>query len=112
MECNQKSLTPTWQLVRLDVFDRLEAHQAMLEMEEEIKYGPGGEAIANGVIIGDNIVVFCKNRIGEQFWLFLCDKPKHMVTKTFVDAYKNTYYEKDSVIRGRYYELIWPWSKT
>jgi len=35
-----------------------------------------------------------------------------MVTKTFIDAYRHTYYEGDSVIQGRYYELIQPRSKT
>jgi hypothetical protein len=37
----------------------------MLEMEEETKYGLGGEVIANGVTIGDNIVVPCESRNGE-----------------------------------------------
>jgi hypothetical protein len=54
----------------------------------------------------------CESRNGEQFWLLLCDKPKHMVRETFIDAYKNTYYEGDSVIQGWYYELIQPRSKT
>ncbi len=65
VECNQKSLAPTWQLVQLDVFDRPKVHQTMLEMEEETKYGLGGEVIANGVTIGDNIVVPCESRNGE-----------------------------------------------
>ncbi len=65
MECNQKSLAPTWQLVQLYVFDRPRAHQAMLEMEEETKNGLGGEAIIDGVTIGDNIVVHCESRNGE-----------------------------------------------
>jgi hypothetical protein len=60
----------------------------MLEMEEETKYGPKGEAIADGVTIGDNIVVPCQSRNGEHFWLLLCDKPKHMVIETFTDASK------------------------
>jgi hypothetical protein len=52
----------------------------MLEMEKEIEYDPRGEAIANGVTIGNNIDVPCESRNGEQFWLLFCDKPKHMVT--------------------------------
>jgi hypothetical protein len=54
MECNQRSLDPTWQLFQLNVFDKPKARQAMLEMQEETKYGPWGEAIVNGVTIGDN----------------------------------------------------------
>jgi hypothetical protein len=71
-----------------------------------------GEAIANKVPIGDNIVVPCESTNGKQFWLLLWDKPKHIVTKTFIDAYKNRYYEGDSMIPRWYYELIWPTSKT
>jgi hypothetical protein len=84
----------------------------MLEMEEEIECGLGGEAITNGVTIGDNTVMPCESRNGEQFWLLLCEKPKNMVTKTFNVAYKNTYYEGNSVIQGWYYELIRPQNMT
>ncbi len=38
------------------------------------------------VVIGDNIVVPCESENGEQFWLMLCDKPKHFVIETFIDA--------------------------
>ncbi len=84
----------------------------MLGMEEKIEYGPGREAIVDGVTVGDNIVMPCESRNGKQFWLLLCEKPKHTMTKTFTDAYKNTYYQTYSVIREWYYELIWPQSKT
>ncbi len=84
----------------------------MLEMKEETKYGPRGDAIVDGVIIGDNIIMPCESNNGEQFWLLLCDKLKHMVIETFTDAYKNTYYEGDSVIQRWYYELIRLGSRT
>jgi hypothetical protein len=84
----------------------------MLEMEEETKYGQGGEAIVDGVTIGNNIAVPYESKNGKQFWLFLCDKPKHMVIETFIDAYINTYYEGDSAIQRWYYELIQPKSMT
>jgi hypothetical protein len=35
-----------------------------------------------------------------------------MVIETFINAYKNTYYEGKSVIQGRYYELIRPGNMT
>jgi hypothetical protein len=72
----------------------------MLGIEEETKYGSSGEAIANGVVVGDNIVMPCESSNGEQFWLMLCDKPIHVVTNTFTNIYKNTYHEGDWVIHG------------
>jgi hypothetical protein len=78
----------------------------MLKFYEEMEYGARGEAIVNGVAIGDNIVVPCENENGEQLCLILCDKPKHVVIETFIDAYKNTYYEGDELIWGRYYDLL------
>jgi len=38
------------------------------------------------VVIGDNIVVPCESENGKQCWLMLCDKPKHVVIETFIDA--------------------------
>jgi hypothetical protein len=38
----------------------------MQDMEEETKYGVGGKAIANGIIIGDNIIVPCESNNGKQ----------------------------------------------
>jgi hypothetical protein len=81
-------------------------------MEEEIEYGVGGEAIANNVFIGDNIVVPCENDNGEAFWLLFCDKPKHVVKDTFTDAYKNTYNEGYEVIYECYCNLLWPKNRT
>jgi hypothetical protein len=61
---------------------------------------------------GASIVVLCKSRNDKQFSLLICDKPKHIVMETFIDAYINTYYERDNMICGRYYVLIWPRSMT
>jgi hypothetical protein len=60
----------------------------------------GERLLLMGVIIGDNIAVPYESRNGKHFWLLFCDKPKHMMTKTFIDAYINTYDEGDSVIQG------------
>jgi hypothetical protein len=67
----------------------------MLGIEEETKYGYDGETMVDGVAIGDNIVMSCESSNGEQFWLLLCDKPMHVVTNTFTNTLKNTYYEGD-----------------
>jgi hypothetical protein len=60
-ESNQKLLVPSWQLVRLNVFDRLKVWQAMLEMEKEIEYGTRGEDIVDGINVGDNIAMPCES---------------------------------------------------
>jgi hypothetical protein len=85
-------------MIRLtDVFEKHATHQ---DMEERIEYGARGKAIANDIVIGENIVVPCESNNGKQLWLLLYDKPKHVVTKTFIDAYQNTYNERDEVICG------------
>jgi hypothetical protein len=40
----------------------------------------------------------CEGENGKQLWLMLCDKPNHVVIESFIDAYKNTYYEGDKLI--------------
>lgn len=47
------------------MFDRSRIQQAMLEMEEEIEYGPRGEDIINGINVGEKIVVPCESENGE-----------------------------------------------
>ncbi len=54
----------------------------------------------------------CEGENGKQLWLMFCDKPKHVVIETFIDAYKNTYYEGDKLIWGHYYDLLQLGSKT
>ncbi len=63
-----------------------------------MQYGVEGDTIFDRVSIGDNLVVPCENDNGKVFWLLLCEKPKHSMKDTFIDAYKNTYYEGDEVI--------------
>jgi hypothetical protein len=77
----------------------------MFKLEEEIVYGFGGDAIVDRIDVGDNIVILCESEIGEEFWLLLCEKTKHNVIKTFIDNYKNTYYEGDEVICGPWYDI-------
>jgi hypothetical protein len=99
-------VTP-WEMFKLNVSDKPATHQAQLGLEKEIEYGVGGEAISNRVFVGDNLVP-CESDNGKVFWLFLCDKPKHIVKDTFTNAYKNTYYEGDEAIWGRWYDLLRP----
>jgi len=54
----------------------------------------------------------CESENGKQFMFMLCDKPKHVVTEAFIDAYKNTYYEGDELIQGCYYNLLQLGNKT
>jgi hypothetical protein len=67
VECHQKSHASSWEIIKLDVFDKPTACQAMLEIDEEIEYGARGEVIADWVVIGDNIVVPCESENGKQF---------------------------------------------
>jgi len=62
-ECHQRSHAPSWEIARLEMFDRPITHQAITP---------------------------CESSNREQFWLMFCDKPMHVVTNTFTDAYKNT----------------------
>jgi hypothetical protein len=84
----------------------------MLRLEDETLYGFGGEAIIDEVDVGDNIVVPYKSGNGKQFWLLFCDKAKHIMTKTFTDTYKNTYYEGDEVVCWCWYDLLRSRSRT
>ncbi len=47
-----------------------------------------------------------KARIENIFYFLFCDKLMHIVT------YKHTYYDRDRVIHGRYYDLMQPGTKT
>jgi hypothetical protein len=82
------------------VLDKLAACETMFILKDETSYGSRGEAIANEVVVGNNIVIPCESGNGEQFWLLLCDEIKHIMIETVIDTYKNTYYEGDELIHG------------
>jgi hypothetical protein len=73
-ECHHKSHVANKEMVRLNVVDRLATCEAMIGVEEETKYGASDEAIAENVVVGDNVAMPCESGNGEQFWLLLCDK--------------------------------------
>ncbi len=98
-------MTP-WEIFKLIFFYKPIAYQAQLGLKEETEYGVRGKAIFDKVSVGDNLVVPCENDNAKVFWLQLCDKPKHVVKDIFIDAYKNTYYEGDEVIRSHSYDLL------
>jgi hypothetical protein len=59
----------------------------MLNYDEPMEFGNGGEEMAKDVLLSDNIVVLCQSsRTDENFWIMLVDKPLHMVTQHFTDA--------------------------
>jgi hypothetical protein len=97
------SHVPSCKIVRLDVSNKLAMCEAMLGVKEETKYGAWGKTLVNNVVIGDNVVP-CESGNGEQFWLLFYDIPIHIVVETFTYAYIN----KDFIICGHYYNLIWP----
>ncbi len=46
------------------MFDRPRVPQAMLEMEEETKYGPRGEAIVDGLLLATTLL--CLMKVGME----------------------------------------------
>ncbi len=48
-------------MVRLDVFNRPATREAMMGIEEEIEYGARGKAIAENVVVGDNVIMPCES---------------------------------------------------
>jgi hypothetical protein len=78
----------------------------MINPNEEIENGIGGEWIVDVVCVGDNVVVVADSEKGEQFWLLLVDKLVHVVLESFTDAWGNSYVEGDVVLRGFWYDRI------
>jgi hypothetical protein len=52
----------------------------LLDFEDEIKYGNGGEKMVEDIHEGDNVVIKCQTSTYEEYWILLCDKGLHMVT--------------------------------
>jgi len=68
-----------WTLTRLKAINRVEVREAMVNLNDPMEFGSGGEEMAKDVLVGDNIVVFCQSFANESFWIMIVDKPLHMV---------------------------------
>ncbi len=60
--------------------------EVMVNLNDPMEFGSGGEEMAKDVLVGDNIVVFCQSFANESFWIMLIDKPLHMVIRHFNDV--------------------------
>jgi hypothetical protein len=45
----------------------------MVNPDDLVEFGNGGEEMVEDVLVGDNIVVFCQSSIDESFWIMLVD---------------------------------------
>jgi hypothetical protein len=71
--------------------------------EEDVEVGSNGECIADGLCIGDNVVVRAPDG-GEPYWLMMVVIPTHTVLETFTDPDANTYLPSDVVFTGYWYK--------
>lgn len=79
----------------------------MLNYDEPMEFGNGGEEMAKDVLLSDNIVVLCQSsRTDENFWIMLVDKPLHMVTQHLTDAWGQEWLGGDYVMRGLWYKRL------
>jgi hypothetical protein len=59
----------------------------MVNPNDPMEFGNGGEGMAEEVLVGDNIVVLCQSFVDESFWIMLVNKPLSMVTQHFKDVW-------------------------
>jgi len=61
-----------------------------------------GDELAIALEIGDNLTINIEegNDEGVSFWLILCIKPLHKVTKAFTDNWGTSFEEGDDVVGG------------
>jgi hypothetical protein len=71
----------------LKPINRVEVREAMVNPNDLMEFGSGGEEIAKDVLMGDNIDVFCQSFANESFWIMLVDKPLPMMTWHFKDVW-------------------------
>jgi hypothetical protein len=65
--CDNELLVHPWSLKRLKPCNSLEVKNMMIDPNEEINNGKGGEWIVGVVCVGDTIVLVADNENGEQF---------------------------------------------
>ncbi len=84
----------------------MEIRQTTNNYDELTKFGSGGEDMVEDVLIGDNITILCQSYVDESFWIMLVDKPLHLVTQHFIDAWGQKWFEGDYIICGLWYERL------
>jgi hypothetical protein len=51
----------------LKLTNRVEVREAMVNPNDPMEFGSGGEEIAKDVLMGDNIAILCQNYAYENF---------------------------------------------
>lgn len=78
----------------------------MVNPNDPMEFGSGGEEIAEDVLMGDNIAILCQNYAYENLQILLVDKPLHMMTWHFKDDWGQEWFEGDYVICGLWYKRL------
>jgi hypothetical protein len=83
----------------------------MYNEDEEIEASGGGEEIADGLVVGDNVAVRAPSD-EEPFWIILVVKATYIVIDAFTDPNGNAYVPCDVVFNGLWYEWLREGSRT
>jgi hypothetical protein len=81
------------------------------DVEEEVDAPATGECNADGLCVGDNVVVRAPVE-DEPDWLLLVVKPTYVVEDAFTDPVGNSYVPGDVVFNGFWYERLREGSRT
>jgi hypothetical protein len=105
--CEQAAHVLPWSLHKLKPVGTSRIRYNLRNLKTEVEFGSGGEEMLEVLFAGDNIAVLCESvDTNEDFWLITVDMPAHTVVNTFIDGWNQTFYEGESVVRGKYYERV------
>lgn len=65
--CEHSFCVQPWTLTWLKLTNRVEVREAMVNPNDPMEFGSGGEEIAKDVLMGDNIAILCQNYAYENF---------------------------------------------
>ena len=108
--CYQIDHVPDFTLHRLRPKASFQARR-LYDADEEIEAGTGGEWIADGLCVGDNVAVRAPAE-QEPWWLMIVVKATYIVEEAFTDPDENTYVPGDVVFDGIWYERLKEGSRT
>jgi hypothetical protein len=98
------------------VLEKIETHntsnvrEMMYDSNAEVEARSSREWIAKVVNVGDDVCV--DNSTNESFWILLVDKGMHTIQESFKDDWNNEYVEGDVVLRGIWYDKLFPNSRS
>jgi hypothetical protein len=83
----------------------------LYDAKEEIEYGTGGEWIADGLGMGDNVAMRAPFE-DEPYWLMIVVAATYTIEEAFSDLGGNLYVPGDVVFLGLWYERLKEGSRT